>query len=187
MRASDGEPRTSGIITISVLAATPAALDDFEVEELIADASTILRNWVPYQPLSKLTFPSEVSKSGSFLGGVLGRSSETSLHALPPKAAALETALLLSRVKDGDFSARVGPATSDIRRLASAERHTTWPVSLDIQNLPMFPVAVGVVRLLDDQFLNELLALSGLPRLIRERLTSLERGLPVPPPGLSPG
>ena len=43
--------------------------------------------------------PRKVSKSGSFLGGVLGRSSETSLLKLPPKAAALEAFLLLSRVK----------------------------------------------------------------------------------------
>ena len=42
--------------------------------------------------------PRKVSKSGSFLGGVLGRSSETSLLKLPPKAAALEAFLLLSRV-----------------------------------------------------------------------------------------
>ena len=153
MRASDGEPRTSGIITISVLAATPAALDDFEVEELIADASTILRNWVPYQPLSKLTFPSEVSKSGSFLGGVLGRSSETSLHALPPKAAALETALLLSRVTNDGCSARMGSVPIDIRRLAFTERYTPGPIPVNIKTLPVCPVAVGVVRLLDDQVL----------------------------------
>ena len=37
------------------------------------------------------------------------------------------------------------------------------------------------------KFFNELQTLTGLPKHIRERLTSLERGLPDPPPDLSPG
>ena len=89
-------------------------------------------------------------------------------------------------MKDRDFSARVGTVTSDIRRLVSAERYTTGPIPLDIRDLPMFPVAVGVVRFLDDQPFNEVLTQTGLPGLFRERPASLERGLPVPPPGLSP-
>ena len=51
----------------------------------------------------------------------------------------------------------------------------------------MFRVAVGVVQLFDAQFFNELLTLSGLPKPFQERLGSLKRSLPVPPPGLSPG
>ena len=81
-------------------------------------------------------------------------------------------------MKDGDFYERVGPVTSDIRRLVSGERYIAGPVPLDIQNLPVFPVAFGVSRLLDGQFFNSILTLSG---------GSLKRDLPVPPPGLSPG
>ena len=81
VRASDGELLNPGVMALSGLAATPAALDDFEVGELIADASAILRQRIPYQPSSNLTFPSEVPTSGSFLGGVLGRSPETGLPA----------------------------------------------------------------------------------------------------------
>ena len=142
------------------------------MEELIADAYAVLQQQIPFQPSAKLPFPDEVSKSGSFLGGVLGRSSVTGLLALPPKAAALEAVLLLSRVKNGDFSARVVSVPIAIRRLASAERSTPGPIPLDIQNFPMFPVTVGVVRLFDDQFFNELLALGGLPGLLQERLSA---------------
>ena len=46
--------RPQWVITISDLAATPAALDAFEVEETIADATDILRQRTPHQPLSKL-------------------------------------------------------------------------------------------------------------------------------------
>ena len=137
------------------------------MDGLIADAYAILRPRTPFQPLAKPPFSKEAPKSGSFLGGVLGRSSETGLLALPPKAAALEAFILLSRVKDRDFSARVGSVPSDIRRLASAERHSTGPIPPDIQNFPMSPVAVGVVRSLDDQVVNELLALGGIPGLLQ--------------------
>ena len=162
------------------------ALDGFEAEELIAEGSAILRQRTPYQPLPKLTFPSEVSSLGPFLRAVLGRSFKTSLIAFPPQAAALEAVLLLSRVKDGDFSARVGPVPIDFRQLVSAKRYTTGPISMAIHALSVFPVAVGVVRSLDDLVFNELHTLTGLPQLPRERLTSLERNLPGPPPGLSP-
>ena len=92
------------------------------MERHIAVAFDILQPRIPFLTLSKLTFSDKVSECGSFLGGVLDRSSKTSLLTLPPKSAALGAFLLLSRVKDGDISARVGPVTSDIRRLVSAER-----------------------------------------------------------------
>ena len=74
----------------------------------------------------------------------------TALLTLPPKTAVLEALLLLSRVKNGAFSARVGPVLIHLRRLASAERYTPGSIPLDIQNLPLFRVAVGVIRLFDD-------------------------------------
>ena len=62
VRASDGAAGDPGVITISSsssssrssseLAATPAALDAFEVEEIIAGAFDILRRRIPYQPFS---------------------------------------------------------------------------------------------------------------------------------------
>ena len=155
MQDSVDEPCALEVLTISYLAETPAALDvtldAFEVEGNIADAFDILQQRIPFFPLSELKFPDKVSECGSFLGGVLGRSSETSLLTLPPKAAALGAFLLLSRVNEGDFSARVGPVTSDIRRLVSAERDTTGPIPLGIRNSPVLTVAVGVVQLLDTQ------------------------------------
>ena len=90
-------------------------------------------------------------------------------------------------MKDVEFSELVASVPLDTRRLVSAERDNTGPIPLLIQNSPMFPVAVGVVRLLDTQFFNELLTLSEIPKLFKERLTSLERNLPDPPAGLSPG
>ena len=156
------------------------------MEELTADGYEILRQKTPFGPLNKLFFPEEASKSGFFLGGVLGRPSMAALLTLSPKTAALEAFLLLSRGNRA-FSARVGPVPIHLRRLASAERYTPGPIPLAIQALPVFQVAVGVVRLLEDQFFNELLTLSGLPRLFQERLGSLKRDLPVPPPGPSPG
>ena len=107
-------------------------------------------------PCPKHTFPSEVFTHGPLLRGVPGRSSETRLFALPPKAAALEAALLLSRVMDGDFSARACPVPIDIRRLVSAERYTAGPVALAILTLPVLPVTTGVVRLLVELFFKEL-------------------------------
>ena len=81
----------------------------------------------------------------------------------------------------------MGPVPIDVRRPVSAERYTTGPIPLAIQALPAFPVSVGVVRSLGGLVFNELRTLTALPKLLRERLTSLERGLPDPPPGLSPG
>ena len=66
-------------------------------------------------------------------------------------------------MKDGDFPARVGLIPVEICRLASAERYATGPILLVIQALPVFSVAVGVVRSLDDLTSNELRALTGLP------------------------
>jgi len=111
------------------------------VEGFTADACEIPRQQTPFQPLSELSFPEKASKSGSYLGGVLGRSSVTALLTLPPKAAALEALLLLSRVQNGAFSARVGPVPIRLRRLAYAERYTPGSIPLDIRNLPMFRVA----------------------------------------------
>ena len=168
-------------------AANSAVHDAFDVEEYNEVAFAILQPRIPFVSLSKLTFPDQVSQCGSFIKGLLGRSSATSLLTLPPKAAVLGAFPLLSRVKDVEFSALVGPVPRETCRLVSAERDTTGPIPLVIQNSLMFPVAVGVVRLLDARFFNELLTLSGLPKLFKERLTSLERNLPDPPAGLSPG
>ena len=109
---------TSEDITVSGHTTPPAALYAFEVEELTADACEILRQQTPFQSLSALSFPIKALKSGSFLGGVLGRFSGTALLAFPLKAAALEALFLPSHMQNGAFSARVFTVPAHLCRLA---------------------------------------------------------------------
>ena len=51
----------------------------------------------------------------------------------------------------------------------------------------MFKVAIGVVRLLDGLVFNAFSTMTELSKFLKERRTFLEQGLPVSPPGYSPG
>ena len=53
---SVGAPCAPEVLTISDLAATPAAVGAFEVEKSTAGAFDILQQRIPFQPLSKLKF-----------------------------------------------------------------------------------------------------------------------------------
>ena len=108
--------------------ALPVALAASGEAEPIATAREILRQQDPVPSLHKLPFPTDAFKSGSFLAGVLQQSSETALLALPPKDAALKAILLLSRLQDGDFSARVGTVLIHLRRQAYIEQVEPGPI-----------------------------------------------------------
>ena len=139
-------PKISGLAAVNASCSTPifdsaanlAAPDAFEVDEYTEVALAILRSRSSFGSLSKLKFPDQDSKFGSFLGSVLRHSSETALLTVPPKAAVLSAFLMISRLKDVELSALVASVPPDTRQLAYTERNTTGPIPREIQNPLLF-------------------------------------------------